>query len=108
MGTESIQKQFKHIGQDFRNNSILNNSYHWLLTNWQKVTLQWSQSSGKNWLLRTAWVLMSIMYAVLVTSLFLAILPIIFICAVLLALMLKSNMKKRNGPVTINVTPETN
>lgn len=102
------QQKINQIGQNIMNHSFLNKSYHWLLTRWQKVTLQWSQSSGKNGFIKIAWVAVSLMYAVIVTSLFLAILPVIFVSAVLFALMLKFNMRKQNGPVTINVTPETN
>lgn len=90
------------------NNSIVKKSYDWLLTKWQNVTTLWNQNSGKNLLLRGALVTVSLIYVVLISSVFLAILPVILVSAVLLALLVKSDVTKHVDPVTINVKPETN
>jgi len=102
------KQQLTQIGQDIMNHSFSNKSRDWLLSLWQKVTLQWNQNSGKNWLIRAAWLAVSLSYAVIVTSLFLAILPVILVSALMFALMLRSDMTKQHAPVTINVTPEAN
>ncbi len=102
------KQQLTQIGQDIMNHSFFNKSRDWLLSHWQKVTLQWNQNSGKNLLIRAVWLAVSLSYAVIVTSLFLAILPVILVSALMFALILRSDMTKQHAPVTINVTPEAN
>lgn len=106
---KTMTKQYyKQRGYNFMNNSIVKKSYDWLLTKWQNVTTLWNQNSGKNLLLRGALVTVSLIYVVLISSVFLAILPVILVSAVLLALLVKSDVTKHVDPVTINVKPETN
>ncbi len=90
------------------NQSYLYKSHLWLLNSWNKVSLEWRQRSENGWLIRAAWVTASLLSAVIVTSLFLAILPVVLVSAILMTIILKLNRVKQNAPVTINVTPERN
>ena len=88
-------------------NSIINKSYNWLTARWKMVTTGWNSSSGKHVLLRTALIILSLIYAALAAGFLLAMLPVILIAAVLAGQRIKSAINEQKEPAIINVTPET-
>lgn len=95
-------------GYDYMNHSTFKKHYHQLLTKWQKITLIWKQSSGKNLLLRSAVISLSLAYTIILTSIFLALVPIILVAAALMTLLFKADISTQNKPIIIDTPPLSN